>query len=121
MSSSESYYSVPVIDLSDPNASELVGNACKSWGVFQVTNHGIASEILEKIESAGQSLFCLPVSQKLKAARSPDGISGYGVARISSFFLKHMWSEGFTIFGSPQDHARLLWPNNNNNICNTFW
>ncbi|CAM8984710.1 unnamed protein product [Rhodiola kirilowii] len=112
--------SVPVIDLSDPNASNLMGHACKSWGAFQVTNHGISAELLENIESAGQSLFSLPVSQKLKAARSPDGISGYGVARISSFFPKLMWSEGFTIFGSPLDHARLLWPNDYNRFCDVI-
>lgn len=102
--------SVPVIDLTDPNASELVGHACKSWGVFQVTNHGIPGSLLDDIESAGRSLFSLPAQQKLKAARSPDGVAGYGLARISSFFNKLMWYEGFTIFGSPLEHARQLWP-----------
>ncbi|CAB4272700.1 unnamed protein product [Prunus armeniaca] len=110
--------SVPVIDLSDPNALKLTGHACRTWGVFQVTNHGIPSKLLDNIESAGRSLFSLPVQQKLKAARSPDGISGYGFARISSFFQKLMWSEGFTIFGSPLDHFRQLWPQDYNKFCN---
>lgn len=109
--------SVPVIDLSDPNALKLTGHACRTWGVFQVTNHGIPSKLLDNIESAGRSLFSLPVQQKLKAARSPDGISGYGFARISSFFQKLMWSEGFTIVGSPLDHFRQLWPQD----YNKFW
>ncbi|PQQ05179.1 gibberellin 3-beta hydroxylase [Prunus yedoensis var. nudiflora] len=110
--------SVPVIDLSDPNALKLTGHACRTWGVFQVTNHGIPSKLLDDIESAGRSLFSLPVQQKLKAARSPDGISGYGFARISSFFQKLMWSEGFTIVGSPLDHFRQLWPQDYNKFCN---
>lgn len=110
-------YSVPVIDLSNPNARELVGHACKTWGLFQVTNHGIPTNLLDDIESAGRSLFALPIQQKLKAARSPDGVSGYGVARISSFFPKRMWSEGFTIFGSPLQHARQLWPHD----YHQFW
>lgn len=109
--------SVPVIDLTDPNASELVGHACKSWGVFQVTNHGIPGSLLDDIESAGRSLFSLPAQQKLKAARSPDGVAGYGLARISSFFNKLMWYEGFTIFGSPLEHARQLWPQDYTKFC----
>ena len=102
--------SVPVIDLNDQNAPDLVGHACKTWGVFQVTNHGIKRSLLDEIEAKGKGLFSLPIQQKLRAARTPNGVSGYGVARISSFFPKFMWSEGFTIFGSPIEHARQLWP-----------
>lgn len=108
---------VPVVDLADKSAQELLGHACKTWGVFQVKNHGISKNLLDEIEATGKSLFSLPMHQKLKAARSPDGVTGYGVARISSFFPKHMWSEGFTVVGSPLEHARLLWPHD----YNKFW
>ncbi|KMT00750.1 hypothetical protein BVRB_9g220330 [Beta vulgaris subsp. vulgaris] len=108
---------VPVINLEDPRAQQLIGVACKSWGAFQITNHGIPKSLLDDIEFAGKNLFALPVHQKLKAARSPHGITGYGPARISSFFPKRMWSEGFTILGSPLDHARQLWPNDYNKFC----
>lgn len=108
--SAESVKSVPVIDLLDPNALEKIGHACKTWGVFQIINHGVSCSLLDKIEKASRSLFTLPMEQKLKAARSPHGVSGYGTARISSFFSKLMWSEGFTVVGSPVDHFRQLWP-----------
>lgn len=101
---------VPVIDLSDSNALKHIGHTCKTWGVFQVINHGVPTSLLDLVESACDTLFSLPVHQKLKVARSPDGVAGYGVARISSFFSKLMWSEGFTIVGSPLEHARQLWP-----------
>ncbi|GMY34115.1 gibberellin 3 oxidase 1 [Fagus crenata] len=117
--SSESFSSesIPIIDLKDPNALTLIGHACKTWGVFQVTNHSIPIKLLDDIESAGRSLFSLPTQQKLKAARSPDGVSGYGLARISSFFPKLMWSEGFTIVGSPLEHFRQLWPQEYSKFC----
>nr|UXL73235.1 2-oxoglutarate-dependent dioxygenase GA 3-oxidase [Jasminum sambac] len=57
--------------------------------------------------------------QKLKAARPAVGVAGYGVARISSFFPKLMWSEGFTIIGSQLEHATKLWPNDFQNFCDT--
>ncbi|KVH98026.1 Non-heme dioxygenase N-terminal domain-containing protein [Cynara cardunculus var. scolymus] len=101
---------VPVINLEDLNAIKHVGHACKTWGVFQLINHGIPTDLLNNMEASGRKLFSLPIQQKLKAARSPDGLSGYGVARISSFFPKLMWSEGFTIIGSPHEHAEKLWP-----------
>ncbi|KAJ4952796.1 hypothetical protein NE237_029628 [Protea cynaroides] len=114
---SSSVEPVPVIDLTDPEAVKLVGHACRTWGVFQVTNHGISMRLLKDVESESWRLFSLPPQQKLKAARSPDGISGYGLARISSFFPKLMWSEGFTIVESPVEHARQLWPQDYSNFC----
>ncbi|KAG6430019.1 hypothetical protein SASPL_108078 [Salvia splendens] len=112
---------VPIIDMNDGSAQELIGHACKTWGVFQVINHGVPNNLLDEIEQTGRSLFSLPMHQKMKAARAADGVSGYGVARISSFFPKLMWSEGFTITGSPTDHARLLWPHDHRHhqFCNT--
>ncbi|XP_043723632.1 gibberellin 3-beta-dioxygenase 1-like [Telopea speciosissima] len=112
--------SVPVIDLTDPEAVKLVGHACMTWGVFQVTNHGIPIYLLKAVESESCRLFSLPPKQKLKAARLPDGISGYGLARISSFFPKLMWSEGFTIVESPTEHARQLWPQDYSNFCDVM-
>ncbi|KAK9690324.1 hypothetical protein RND81_09G120000 [Saponaria officinalis] len=109
--------SIPVIDLDDRNAQQLIGLACKSWGVFQVINHGIHKNLLDNIEDACKKLFGLPAQQKHKAARSPNGVTGYGPARISSFFQKKLWSEGFTIFGSPLEHASQLWPNDYQTFC----
>ncbi|PIN09636.1 Iron/ascorbate family oxidoreductase [Handroanthus impetiginosus] len=112
--------SVPMIDLNNENATELIGHACKSWGIFQVINHKISKNLLDEVELAGNRLFSLPTHQKLRAARPADGVSGYGVARISSFFPKHMWSEGFTIVGSPLEHARQLWPDDYKKFCDTI-
>ncbi|KAK4395280.1 Gibberellin 3-beta-dioxygenase 1 [Sesamum angolense] len=111
---------VPIIDLNNENATELIGHACKSWGVFQVINHNIPKSLLDEVELAGNKLFSLPMHEKLRAARPPDGISGYGVARISSFFSKLMWSEGFTVVGSPLEHARQLWPHDYHEFCDTI-
>ncbi|KAK9149783.1 hypothetical protein Scep_008540 [Stephania cephalantha] len=111
---------VPVVDLNDPNAMKLVRHACETWGVFQIVNHGIPMTLLQELEAQGRRLFSLPAEHKLKAARLPDGISGYGLARISSFFPKLMWSEGFTIVGSPVEHARQLWPDDYTQFCDVI-
>uniref|UniRef100_A0A9I9DSZ9 gibberellin 3beta-dioxygenase n=1 Tax=Cucumis melo TaxID=3656 RepID=A0A9I9DSZ9_CUCME len=110
--------SVPLIDLSDlPNAPHLIGNALKTWGVFQVINHGVPISLLNSMESFTNALFDLPSPHKLKAARTPDGVAGYGLPRISTFFPKRMWSEGFTIVGSPLEHFQKLWPDEYSKYC----
>ncbi|CAN0877670.1 Gibberellin 3-beta-dioxygenase 1, partial [Linum grandiflorum] len=105
-------FPIPVIDFSAPSeiSRKLIVEACEKWGVFQLTNHGIPSELLTEVEAQARRLFALPASRKLNALRSPNGVSGYGQARISQFFEKHMWNEGFTVVGSPADHAAQLWP-----------
>ncbi|KAJ1420185.1 Oxoglutarate/iron-dependent dioxygenase [Sesbania bispinosa] len=102
---------IPIIDLMDPNAMELIGHACEEWGAFQLKNHGIPLSLIEEVEEEAKSLFALPTEQKLKALRSPSGATGYGRARISQFFPKSMWHEGFTIMGSPYENAKKIWPN----------
>ncbi|EOA34461.1 hypothetical protein CARUB_v10021997mg [Capsella rubella] len=112
--------SIPVIDLSDPDATtiQLIGNACQTWGAFQVANHGISQKLLDDIESLSKTLFDMPSERKLEAASSDKGISGYGEPRISSFFEKKMWSEGFTIADSSyRNHFITLWPQDHTNYC----
>ncbi|XP_050214755.1 gibberellin 3-beta-dioxygenase 3 [Mercurialis annua] len=108
---------IPIIDLTDQNADTLIRQACEKWGMFQVTNHGIPFDLFDKVETQTRYLFALPANRKLLVARSPEGLSGYGQARISSFFTKEMWYEGFTIIGSPAEHATKLWPNQNTLFC----
>ncbi|KAK7294144.1 hypothetical protein RJT34_17027 [Clitoria ternatea] len=111
---------VPVVDLNDPNAQKLIGHACQTWGVFQVVNHGIPMSLFSDIQRVGFDLFSLPLHQKLKAARSPNGVSGYGRARISCFFSKLMWSECFTILESPLHHFLQLWPHHYSKYCDVI-
>ncbi|WCJ29769.1 2-oxoglutarate (2OG) and Fe(II)-dependent oxygenase superfamily protein [Euphorbia peplus] len=112
--------SIPTIDLLDPDATELIGHACEKWGVFQVINHGVKLKLLDEVEAETRHLFSLPATQKLKALRAPGGATGYGIARISHFFNKYMWHEGFTMMGSPIVHARELWPIDYHNFCNVM-
>ncbi|XP_011081703.1 gibberellin 3-beta-dioxygenase 1-like, partial [Sesamum indicum] len=112
--------SIPIINLKDENAMELIRLACTTWGVFQIVNHNVPKNLVDEVELAGEKLFSLPMDRKLMAERTPNGVSGYGMARISSFFSKSMWSEGFTIVGSPLEHAAKLWPHDYHNFCNTI-
>lgn len=108
---------IPVVDLDAENASELIGEACKNWGIFQVVNHNIKQSLLDEMKEAVKDLFSLPMEQKLMAAAPHAGGLGYGVPAIYSSFSKLPWSEGFHIAGSPLEHARKLWPTDYKTFC----
>ncbi|CAI0409924.1 unnamed protein product [Linum tenue] len=72
---------VPVIDLGEDSVREAVGRACRDWGAFQVTNHGVPIRLLDDMRKVGLSFFneC-PMKDKLMYACSPDSAAaeGYG-------------------------------------------
>ncbi|KAL6209707.1 hypothetical protein ACLB2K_020647 [Fragaria x ananassa] len=81
---------IPLIDLSAinyPNSSpdpeaiasivREVGNACKEWGFFQVINHGVSSDKLQKIEADAKKFFPLPLKEKRKIRRDLNNVLGY--------------------------------------------
>ncbi|XP_023548914.1 gibberellin 3-beta-dioxygenase 1-like [Cucurbita pepo subsp. pepo] len=108
---------LPLIDLSLPDAPDLIGEALRTWGSFQIINHGVPLSLIHAAQSSAIDLFALPPPHKLKAARTPGTFPGYGIARINSFFPKRMWSESFTIMGSPLEHFRHLWPHDYSKRC----
>ncbi|XP_021903148.1 LOW QUALITY PROTEIN: gibberellin 3-beta-dioxygenase 3-like [Carica papaya] len=108
---------VLVINLEHPQAPKLIRHAYEEWGVFQLTNHGIPITIMHEIEKQTRRLFALLTKHKLLAVRSLDGLNGYDLACISAFFQKLMWSEGFTIIGSPEQDASKLWQHDHTHLC----
>ncbi|XP_039141018.1 probable 2-oxoglutarate-dependent dioxygenase At5g05600 [Dioscorea cayenensis subsp. rotundata] len=88
--------SIPLIDLSpllhhqipsDPSdpaiADEVsnliaqIGEACRDWGFFQVVNHGVEVELLERIQAAASEFFALPAEEKRRVQRGVLNPLGY--------------------------------------------
>ncbi|XP_048230009.1 leucoanthocyanidin dioxygenase isoform X2 [Ricinus communis] len=60
---------------------EAIGEACREWGVFHVTNHGVSMELMDQMRTAGLSFFRdYPFEEKLKYACDPNSAAsqGYG-------------------------------------------
>ena len=53
---------VPIIDLSlDVSlVGEAIGRACKEWGFFYVSNHGVSSELIDSLDATSREFFALP-------------------------------------------------------------
>ncbi|GFZ09103.1 gibberellin 2-oxidase 6 [Actinidia rufa] len=74
---------LPVIDLSVGNRSELsklIVKASEEFGFFKVINHGVAENVITKMEEESFKFFAQPVSEKHKAG--PANPYGYGNKNI---------------------------------------
>lgn len=68
---------IPVIDLTGPNAPHEIAAACRDYGFFQAVNHGIPENLIERIWSQARSFFELPREVKQAVARTADNPRGY--------------------------------------------
>ncbi|GLU21345.1 hypothetical protein SLE2022_374900 [Rubroshorea leprosula] len=63
---------IPVIELGYDNRTYIVqqiGDAWKNYGFFQVTNHRVSGEAVEKMLGSASEFFRGPVEEKLKLFR----------------------------------------------------
>ncbi|GKV36963.1 hypothetical protein SLEP1_g45044 [Rubroshorea leprosula] len=71
---------IPVIDISDPEAKNLIVKACEEFGFFKLINHGVRMDLAALLESEALRFFNLPQSEKDRAG--PPDPFGYGNKRI---------------------------------------
>ncbi|KAF3444252.1 hypothetical protein FNV43_RR13942 [Rhamnella rubrinervis] len=109
---------IPTIDLSDPNEGNrvsLVAKASRDWGMFQVVNHGIPSEVISKLQRVGKEFFQLPQEEKEVYAKPPDSKSmeGYGTRLQKDTEGKKSWVDHlFHRIWPPSRINYQFWPNN---------
>ena len=78
---------VPIIDVAQlfhdistsaaSDAIDQIAQACKTWGFFQVINHGISSAQIEAVWQQTHGLFALPLEEKLEIQRSRENPWGF--------------------------------------------
>lgn len=78
------------------HAVDLVKTACSKHGFFQVTNHGVDSNLIQAAYQEIDAVFKLPLNKKLGFQRKPGGFSGYSAAHADRFSAKLPWKETFS-------------------------
>ncbi|MGO1117350.1 isopenicillin N synthase family dioxygenase [Rhodovibrionaceae bacterium A322] len=78
---------VPIIDLRElvkdsggpgaQTAIDQIAEACRTWGFFQVVNHGIPDDLFEEVWRETRAFFALPMAEKLAIERSQENPWGY--------------------------------------------
>lgn len=86
-SASSELSNIPIIDLRslygpDPearaNTLAQISEACRDWGFFQVVNHGVEPELMDKARETWRQFFHLPMEIKQQYGNSPKTYEGYG-------------------------------------------
>jgi isopenicillin N synthase-like dioxygenase len=71
---------VPVIDIAElekPASLRAIHAACRDWGFFQVTGHGIEESVIAELFAAMRAFFELPANEKKRISRTAENPWGY--------------------------------------------
>uniref|UniRef100_A0A7N0TQT0 Fe2OG dioxygenase domain-containing protein n=1 Tax=Kalanchoe fedtschenkoi TaxID=63787 RepID=A0A7N0TQT0_KALFE len=105
---------LPSFDVSQPldHASlSSLALACKEWGFFHITNHGVSADLLKKVKHLSSGLFGLPSETKLNAGPN-SSVKTYTPHFIASPFFESLRVSGPDFFASAQSSVRVLDPTN---------
>lgn len=107
---------VPIIDLGSSDRASVVRqirDACESYGFFQVINHGVSEEVVEKMIEVGKEFFALPIEEKLKLysddPSKPVRLSTSFNVRKEEF---HNWRDYLRLHCHPLPKYLPDWPSN---------
>lgn len=111
---------LPLIDLENLNSSnefvrketiDVIFNACREWGFFQVANHGVSHELMEKTRTNWYEFFQLSLEEKQKFANSPATYEGYGSRIGTEIGAKLDWCDYFFLHYLPEElRDENKWP-----------
>ncbi|XP_075478535.1 gibberellin 2-beta-dioxygenase 8 isoform X1 [Primulina tabacum] len=115
---------LPLIDLNRLNLGDFEKQACKKdisraskeWGFFQVINHGISAEILERMRHEQIKLFKKPFHEKTNSKDLNFSTGSYRWGTPSATCLRQLsWSEAFHVLLSD-----ILGSGGYNNLSSTM-
>ena len=110
MPASQTSVELPVLDISQPlspSSLSSISVACKEWGFFQLSNHGICPDFLKRLQFLCNHIFMLPSDDKLKAGPSSE-TKTYTPHFIASPFYESLRVSGPDFFASAQSSSEAL-------------
>lgn len=122
---------VPIIDISAVvedaasqdarEAVDAIAAACRNWGFFQVINHGIQGELLDRTWARTRTFFALPESAKQALMRTRANPWGYYNNELTKNQRDKKEVFDFTTDGrDPIYGAENRWPANANGFAQTM-
>ncbi|KAL6882697.1 hypothetical protein ACP4OV_011387 [Aristida adscensionis] len=107
---------IPLVDLASPDKQRVIADialACRTYGFFQVINHGIAEELLGKVMAVGLEFFRLPPEEKAKLYSDEPSKK---IRLSTSFNIRketvHNWRDYLRLHCHPLEEFVPEWPSN---------
>ncbi|XP_060203656.1 gibberellin 20-oxidase-like protein isoform X1 [Lycium barbarum] len=110
MSESQTSVKLPIFDVSRPLSSSSLKSlslACKEWGFFHISNHGISRDLCRQLHFLSNQIFHLPCDVKLNAGPLSN-IKTYTPHFIASPFFESLRVSGPDFFASAQSTCQAL-------------
>ncbi|CAN0905433.1 Flavonol synthase/flavanone 3-hydroxylase [Linum grandiflorum] len=106
---------VPIIDISILNTSkaevEKLGSALKSFGCCMGINHGMSTELTDRLREASVEFFEQSLEEKMKCVRPEVHWEGYGFDQFPEDYGAHDWSDRVMILVRPEKERQYqYWP-----------
>lgn len=109
---------VPIIDFSNPDGEKVlrqIVEASGEWGMFQIVNHEIPTQLVSKLQAVGREFFELPQEEKEQYAKpaGSESLEGYGTKLQKEVDGKKGWVDHlFHKMSPPSDVDYRFWPKN---------
>ncbi|CAM0913052.1 unnamed protein product [Alopecurus aequalis] len=112
---------IPTIDLgllsasNDTEEAAKLRTALQTWGLFQVSNHGMEASLMDSVMTASRDFFRLPLEEKRKYSNLIDGkhfqMEGYGNDQVKTQDQRLDWSDRLHLKVEPEDERNFAhWP-----------
>ncbi|OMO57873.1 Oxoglutarate/iron-dependent dioxygenase [Corchorus olitorius] len=107
--------SIPIIDLSnpaDPTVAKAVCDAAEKWGFFQIVNHAVPIEVLERIQEATHRFYGLPAEEKNKYSKENSGTINvrFGTSFSPKAEKSLEWKDFLSLFYVSEEETAKYWP-----------
>uniref|UniRef100_A0A453GKV6 Fe2OG dioxygenase domain-containing protein n=4 Tax=Triticinae TaxID=1648030 RepID=A0A453GKV6_AEGTS len=115
---SDESYELPVVDMArllHPEFSEAeiakLGSACRDWGFFQLTNHGVDETVVQDMKDNTLQFFGLPLEKKKAVAIQANGFEGFGHHYNRASSEKLDWAESLILVTQQHEQRNNeFWP-----------
>ncbi|NP_001266092.1 1-aminocyclopropane-1-carboxylate oxidase 5-like [Cicer arietinum] len=103
---------VPVIDFSKLNGEERaktmaqIANGCEEWGFFQLINHGIPEELLERVKKVSSEFYKLEREENFKNSTTVKLLNDIAEKKSSEKLENVDWEDVITLLDNNE------WPEN---------
>jgi len=106
----------PIIDLTQTEAEiiPLIASACSKWGFFQIINHDVSPELVQRFKAESQNFFDLPRDIKLSLKRDGSNARGYFDDELTK--QRRDWKEAIDV-GVPGSRDWSLSDDDTMNAC----
>lgn len=109
---------IPVLDLKELEGGgrtetlQQIANACETWGIFQVVNHGVPTMVMDRMMEAARRFNGEPIEEKMKYYNPADSTAliHYCSGFSSGESQAAEWKDDIKIIYAPRSPHPSEWP-----------